>query len=573
MPIVGTKIRPPSFSELYTPKLITVLREGYGAKAFRADALAGLTVAIVALPLSMAIAIASGVPPERGLYAAIIGGFVVSALGGSRFQIGGPAGAFIVLVAASVHEHGVDGVILATTLAGVMLAAAGFLRLGGYVQLIPYPVTVGFTAGIAAIILVSQIKDLLGLAVPSPEPGPVFEKLQADFAALETANMHAAGVAAVTIAVIAGLKRWRPAFPGMLIALAGTSAAVALLDLPVETIADRFGDIPSGLPLPQAPVFSFEKAVAVLPDAFAFFLLGAIESLLSATVADGMTGRRHRANCELVAQGAANVATALFGGIVVTGTIARTATNIRAGAHGPVAGIMHSAFLLLFMLVAAPLIGLAPLASLAGVLVVVAWNMVERHAFAALLRASPGDAAALLVTLFLTVFSDLTTAIMAGVAIGAIAFIARMAQATEVSLGAPLMRRDAADGAPEDRLAYDSAAAGVGADVAIYRISGAVFFASAASLSLALDRILAGERGLILDFSETALLDISGAQAIRGFVGKARRQGLAITISAAAEPIAAELRRAGVSEPDVTFAASIEAALAEGGTHSPSAAR
>ncbi|HBK90614.1 MAG TPA: sodium-independent anion transporter [Parvularcula sp.] len=559
----------PSFGDLFIPKLVTVLREGYGPRELRADALAGLTVAVVALPLSMAIAIASGVGPERGLYAAIVGGFIVSLLGGSRFQIGGPAGAFIVLVSATVAEHGVDGMVLATTLAGLMLAAAGFLRLGGYVQLVPFPVTVGFTAGIAVIIAASQLKDLVGLSVPAPEPGPIFEKLKADIAAIGSFNPASAGLATAVIATIVGLKRLNPALPGMLIAIAGAAAAAALFNLPVETIADRFGDIPRGLPAPQAPALSFEKLQAILPSAFAFFLLGAIESLLSATVADGMTGRRHRSNCELVAQGAANIASAFFGGLVVTGTIARTATNVRAGAHGPVAGMAHAGFLLAFMIAAAPLIGLTPLPALAGVLLIVAWNMVERHAFANLLRASAGDAAALLVTFSLTVFRDLTEAIIAGVAIGALAFISRMASALEVSTERPILRRDEADGAPETRAAYDSAA---GSDVAIFRISGAVFFASAASLGIALERILAGEKRLILDFSKTALIDSSGAHAIAGFVRRARRKGLSVAITAAGAHIAAELRRAGVVEPEVEYAASIDAATRPD-AHSPSAER
>lgn len=551
----------PTFAELFTPKLVTVLREGYGGKELRADAFAGLTVAIVALPLSMAIAIASGLGPERGLYAAIVGGFFVSLLGGSRFQVGGPAGAFIVLVAASAAKHGIDGVILATFLAGFMLAAAGYLRLGSYVQLIPFPVTVGFTAGIAVIIFSSQIKDLLGLTVPEAGHGPILDSLRADAEAIGTTNPYALAIAAATIAIIVGFRKWRPSFPGILVAVAATSAAVALFNLPVETISSRFGAIPSGLQAPSFPALSLARIASVMPDAFAFFLLGAIESLLSATVADSMTGRRHRANCELTAQGAANIASALFGGMVVTGTIARTATNIRAGGHSPVAGMLHSAFLLGFMIVAAPLAGYAPLASLAGVLAIVAWNMVEKESFAALIRASRGDAAALLATFFLTIFRSLTEAIAAGVAIGAIAFIHRMASAAQVTTATPLLRRDEADGAPAAREAYDAAAsAGAGRSVAIYRISGAVFFGSAASLGLALDRILAGEKKFILDFAAAAFIDSSGAQAIRGFVDKARRQGVDVVISAAAAPIRQELERAGIAEPAVSFMESIEAA-------------
>lgn len=551
----------PTFAELFTPKLVTVLREGYGARELGADAFAGATVAIVALPLSMAIAIASGLGPERGLYAAIVGGFFVSMLGGSRFQVGGPAGAFIVLVAASAAKHGLDGVLLATFLAGLMLAAAGYLRLGSYVQLIPFPVTVGFTAGIAVIIFSSQIKDLLGLTVAEAGHGPIIDSLKADLDAIGTTNFYALAIAAATIAIIVVLRKWRPSFPGILFAVAATSAAAALFNLPVETIGSRFGAIPSGLPAPSFPDVSLTRIAAVFPDAFAFFLLGAIESLLSATVADSMTGRRHRANCELTAQGAANVAASLFGGMVVTGTIARTATNIRAGAHGPVAGMLHSVFLLGFMIVAAPLASYAPLASLAGVLAIVAFNMVEKESFSALLRASRGDAAALLATFFLTIFRSLTEAIAAGVAIGAISFIHRMASAAQVTTATPLIRRDEADGAPADREAYDAAAsAGAGTGVAIYRISGAVFFGSAASLGLALDRILAGEKTFILDFSAAAFVDSSGAQAIRGFVDKARRQNVDVVITAAADAIRGELERAGVKEPHVRFAASIEAA-------------
>lgn len=567
--VAAVRREAPTFAELFTPKLATVLREGYGAKELRADAIAGVTVAIVALPLSMAIAIASGLGPERGLYAAIVGGFFVSLLGGSRFQIGGPAGAFIVLVASTAAKHGVDGVIIATMLAGVMLTAAGHLRLGNVVQLIPFPVTVGFTAGIAAIIFVSQISDFLGLQVRAQGHGPILETLRQDASAISTINLAAAAIGAGTVIIIMALRRFRPRFPGILLAVAISSAIAALFNLPVETIASRFGSIPNGLIAPAFPEFSLRKIITLLPEAFAFFLLGAIESLLAATVADSMTGRRHRANCELVAQGAANFASALFGGMVVTGAIARTATNVRAGAHGPVAGMLHSAFLLAFMIVAAPLAGYAPLASLAGVLLVVAWNMVEKESFAALLRASRGDALALIVTLSLTVFRSLTEAIAAGVAIGAVSFIHRMAQTAEISNAAPLIRRDAADGAPSARDAYDAAAsAGAGRDYAVYRISGAVFFGSAASLGMALDRVIAGEKTFILDFAEAAFVDSSGAQAIRGFVEKARRRNVDVVFVAAAAPVRRELERAGLKPPFIRYQPSIERAAGASATPS-----
>jgi SulP family sulfate permease len=354
----------PGFADLFTPKIVTVLREGYDAANFRADLIAGLTVAIVALPLSMAIAIASHADAGAGSLRRDLGGFLVSALGGSRFQIGGPAGAFIVLVAATVDQYGIDGLLLATLMAGIMLIAIGFLRLGTYIKFIPYPVTVGFTAGIAVIIFASQIKDLLGLTLAGSEPGPLIEKLPVLWRALPTMNGPSVALAAITIAIIVGLKLVRPNWPGMLAAVAMAAGLVAIFDLPVATIGTQFGGIPSSLPAPGLPDISLARIQELLPSALSFALLGSIESLLSAVVADGMTGRRHRSNCELVGQGAANIVSALFSGICVTGTIARTATNVRAGAHGPLAGMMHSLFLLGFILFAAPLASFIPLARL-----------------------------------------------------------------------------------------------------------------------------------------------------------------------------------------------------------------
>ena len=438
-------IKSPTFAELYAPKLITVLREGYRLADFRADLISGLTVAIVALPLSMAIAIASGVTPDRGLYTAVIGGFIVSLLGGSRFQIGGPAGAFIVLVALTAERHGVDGVILATLMAGVFLIAAGFLRLGTYIKFIPYPVTVGFTAGIAVIIFASQLRDLLGITLAAKEPGELIPKLQALARGLHTANFSAVGVAARQHRHHRRLAEAAPALARNPDRGRGRGARDLALSLPVETIGTRFGGIPRELPWPAWPAFSLEKARAVLPDAIAFALLGAIESLLSAVVADGMTGRRHRSNCELVAQGFANIGSALFGGICVTGTIARTATNVRAGARSPISGMLHSLFLLLFMLIAAPLASYIPLAALASVLVVVAWNMAEKHEFATLIRSSWGDATVLLATFLLTIFRDLTEGILVGFALGAVLFINRMAQMTGIEADTPLAADDRAD--------------------------------------------------------------------------------------------------------------------------------
>ncbi|MBA2125719.1 sulfate permease [Hyphomicrobium methylovorum] len=402
-----------STAHLYRPKLFSIYQEGYGAAKFRKDIIAGLTVAIVALPLSMAIGVASAVPPEHALYAAIIGGFLVSALGGSRFQVGGPAGAFIVLVAATVRQFGIDGLLLAVLMSGVFLMLLGISRLGNLIRYIPHAVTVGFTCGIALIILASQLRDLAGLSLAGVEPDHFFPKLVALGAAIPSANPSALLLGIGSATAILALKRWFPQWPGMLIAVVAASLISTLFHLPVETIGTRFGGLPSGLPWPHLPAVSWERIIELLPTALSFTLLGGVESLLSAKIADGMTRRKHRSNMELVAQGIANFASALFGGISVTGTIARTATNIRAGAVSPISGMLHAFFLLVFLVVAAPLASAIPLSALAGLLVVVCWNMAEKEEFARLLHDWPA-ATVLFVTFGLTLVFDLTVGIIAG---------------------------------------------------------------------------------------------------------------------------------------------------------------
>lgn len=548
----------PSFAELFTPKLITVLREGYGMTQLRADAIAGLTVAIVALPLSMAIAIASGATPAQGLYTAIVGGFLVSLLGGSRFQIGGPAGAFIVLVAATVTQHGMQGLILATFLSGLMLAVLGFLRLGTFIKFIPFPVTVGFTAGIAVIIFASQVKELLGLTL-TDEPGELLEKIPALWQARDSLTPAALVVSVATVAVILGLRRWRPNWPGMLIAVALAAVATMFLSLPVQTIGTKFGGIPSSLPQPTLPSLSMEAILAVLPAAISFTLLGAIESLLSAVVADGMTGRRHRSNCELVAQGAANIGSSLFGGFCVTGTIARTATNVRAGAHGPVAGMLHALFLLLFMLVAAPLASYIPLAALAGVLAVVAWNMIEKPAIAILIRSGWGEATVLGATFFLTIFRNLTEAIVVGFALGSVLFIHRMSRMTEIATDGAFVGRDEADSAHPRGEYHEEQAANP--DVVIYRITGALFFGATASIGSVLDRIQDTHKALIVDFSAVPFLDSTGANMIEGLAHKAQRQGVALWLTGASRDIQRVFVTHGLRRPLVHHTATVNEAL------------
>ena len=547
---------------MYAPKLLTVLREGYGANDFRADLIAGLTVAIVALPLSMAIAIASGVGPERGLYTAVVGGFIVSLLGGSRFQVGGPAGAFIVLVALTVERHGLDGVILATLMAGALLIAAGFLRLGTYIKFIPYPVTVGFTAGIAVIIFASQLRDLFGISLAAKEPGELIPKLDALARSLHTANAAAIAISIVCIAIIAGVRKLRPEWPGILIAVVIAALATFALSLPVETIGTKFGGIPAQMPWPSWPLVSLEKARMVLPDAIAFALLGAIESLLSAVVADGMTGRRHRSNCELVAQGFANIGSALFVGICVTGTIARTATNIRAGARGPVAGMLHSLFLLGFMLIAAPLASYIPLAALASVLAVVAWNMAEKHEFATLVRSSWGDATVLLATFLLTIFRDLTEGILVGFALGAVLFIHRMAEMTGVEAAAPLAGDDRADDSNGDRVPYDPSLA-ADPDVRVYRITGAFFFGAASSVGTVLDSIADRRKAFVVDFAAVPFLDSTAANAMSRVAARAKRQGIRLFITGASPVVRRALLTHGVRPPNARYRETIARAVAD----------
>ncbi|NBE06598.1 SulP family inorganic anion transporter [Paragemmobacter ruber] len=519
----------------FLPKILTVLGEGYRASDLRADALAGLTVAIVALPLSMAIAIASGVEPERGLYTTIIGGFLVSALGGSRFQIGGPAGAFIVLVSACVMAIGIDGLILATFLSGFLLMAAGALRLGTYIRFIPYPVTVGFTAGIAVIIFASQIRDLFGLTLATPEPGEIVEKVHVLWAARDTVTPAAVAVALGVIAVIQGIKRWRPGAPGMLIAVALASVAVAALALPVETIGTKFGDLPRTPPAPALPVPTADALWQALPWAVSFTLLGAIESLLSAVVADGMSGARHRSNAELVAQGAANVGSALFGGFCVTGTIARTATNVRAGSRGPVSGMLHALFVLAFMLIAAPLAAYIPLAALAGVLAVVAWNMAEKEEFWHLLRASRADAMVLLVTFLLVVFRDLTEGIIVGFALGGLVFIARMSEAAEVTDAADM----AISTADDDRV--------------VIRLRGPWFFGAAARLGSVLERIADRPREFVIDLTDVPMIDSSGARSFLLLARRMARRGGILTVVGARPAVRDTLEHQGLLQQPVRF--------------------
>ncbi|WJS02608.1 SulP family inorganic anion transporter [Roseibium aggregatum] len=398
------------------PKIVTTLQD-YSLPLFRADLVAGITVAMVALPLSLAIAIASGADPAKGLVTAIVGGFFISLLGGSRVQIGGPTGAFIVVVYGVIADHGYDGLVLATFMAGILLLIGGYFRIGRLIRYVPEAVVNGFTIGIAIIIASSQIKDFFGLQI-TEVPADFLEKLPVLWEARDTASLAASGLALVTLVMIVVLRRMAPAFPGLIVAVSLASLAVVLATLPVETIASRFGALPNTLPLPALPSVTVERVVELFPSAIVIAFLAGVESLLSAMVADRMIEGSHRPNAEMLAQGTANIASALFGGLPATGAIARTATNVRAGGKTPVSGLVHALAILLIMLVAAPLAGYLALPAMAALLVLTAWSMSEPHKWKSYLSAPMADRMLLLTTLILTVLIDLTVAIGVGVSIG-----------------------------------------------------------------------------------------------------------------------------------------------------------
>lgn len=505
----------------YTPKLITVLGEGYTFDRFKRDAIAGLTVAIVALPLAMALGIASGASPDKGLITAVVAGFLISALGGSRAQVGGPTGAFVVVVFNVIAQHGYDGLLLATLVAGFILIVAGYAKLGALVKFIPHPVVTGFTAGIAVIIASGEVKDFLGLSIDKV-PADFLPKWQAYFGALGSIHATTLAIGAGSLLLIIGLRKVAPRVPGFLVAIVVASLAVALLHLPVETIGSRFPHIPAGLPAPALPSISLAKFQAILPSAFTIAFLAGIEALLSAVVADGMIGSRHRSNQELVGQGVANIASALFGGLPATGAIARTATNIRAGALTPIAGMLHALFLLLFILFATSLMAFVPMAALAAILFMVSWGMSEHQRFIGLLRMPNGDRAVLLLTFGLTVLVDLTMAIAVGVTLASLLFMMRMSETVQIDAG----------GAPEgdegeDIHQRDALPAGV----EVFRIDGPVFFGIANELLDTLRRMGQTPKVIILRMRRVPLLDASGATTIAEIVHRSGGAGAQIILS------------------------------------------
>ena len=554
-------------TEGFTPKLLTAWREGYGLAELRADALAGLTVAIVALPLAMALGIASGASPDKGLVTAVVAGFLISALGGSRLQIGGPTGAFVVVIFNVIATHGYDGLVLATLLAGFILLVAGLAGLGRLIRFVPHPVITGFTAGIAVIIASSQVKDFLGLPLDTV-PAEFIPQWLAYLGAITRVSPATLAVGAGAFALILGLKKLAPRLPGYLVAVVAASAAVGLLGLPVDTVGSRFPGIPAGLPWPGLPAITLAKIQAVMPSAFTIAFLAGIEALLSAVVADGMAGTRHRPNQELVGQGVANLASGLFGGLPATGAIARTATNIKAGARTPASGMFHAAFLLLFVLFATDLMAYVPMAALAAILFTVAIGMSEYRRFVQLLRMPGGDRMVLLLTFALTVLVDLTVAIAVGVTLASLLFMMRMSEAVQVE------GRSAIEASPDlddDRTRQRE---GLPPGVEVFRIAGPFFFGVAGDLLETLRTLGQRPKVVILRMRRMPFLDASGASALDQFVDQANHDGIRVIFSGVQSQAMEVLSRTGLGrasprvEHTPDYPAALERARAEvaGGT-------
>ncbi len=543
--VLRERIRAAFSGETFVPKLATTLR-GYTRTQLVADTKAGVIVGIVALPLAIAFAIASGVTPQRGLYTAIIAGFIISALGGSRVQIGGPTGAFVVIVYGIVQKYGIDGLLVATLLGGAVLVAFGLARFGTAIKFIPFPVITGFTSGIAVIIFSSQIKDLLGLRMGAV-PTDFLDKWTAVGRHLDSVTWPAIAVAAGSLVVLGVWPRVSRLIPSPFVALIAATAVVQIWHLPVETIGSRFGAIQASFPAPRLPSVTLHTATALAAPAFAIALLGAIESLLSAVVSDGMIGAQHRSDMELVAQGIANMVVPLFGGIPATGAIARTATNVKNGGRTPVAGLVHAVTLLAITLFVGRWVALIPMAVLAAILTVVSYQMSEWRTFRSELRSPRGDVAVLLATFLLTVLVDLTIAIEVGMVLAAFVFIRRMAGATAVR-------------------PFDLAMVGEGdmpPGVDVYEISGPFFFGAAAEFKEAVSRIARRPKVMILRLGRVPVIDSTGLRVLADIVRRLRREGtLVILAELFEEPRAALARSAVIDEVGEenltpTFAAAI----------------
>ena len=512
---------------MLVPKIVTALKD-YNRDKFLGDLVAGLIVGVVALPLAIAFAIASGVTPDRGLWTAIVAGFLISLLGGSRVQIGGPTGAFVVIVYGIVQKYGIDGLTVATLMAGVILVVMGIAKLGTMIKFIPHPVITGFTSGIAIIIFSGEIKDFFGLRMGGV-PADFIGKINAYARNATGFTPEALAVALLALAIIVLWPRVNRRIPGPFIALIVTTLLVKILNLPVETIGSRFGGISASVPHPQIPHLSLLQITALVGPAFTIAVLAAIESLLSAVVSDGMIGGRHRSNMELIAQGVANMVSPLFGGIPATGAIARTATNVKNGGRTPVAGIIHSLTLLIITVFAGRWAGLIPMATLAAILVVVSYHMCEWRTFLAELRSPKGDVAVLLTTFLLTVFIDLTVAISVGMVLAAFLFMKRMAEVTNVRA-----LKQEFDDEGVDR--YESDENGmrlrdIPAGVEVYEINGAFFFGAAETFRDTIAAIGGKPKVLIIRMRDVLLLDSTGMHALRDVVHRSRRAGTGVLLS------------------------------------------
>lgn len=507
---------------MFKPKLVDSLKN-YNRQQFSKDLMAGMIVGIVALPLAIAFAIASGVSPEKGLFTAVVAGFIISALGGSKVQIGGPTGAFIVVVYGIVQQFGVNGLIIATFMAGVMLIGMGFARLGAVIKFIPHPLIIGFTSGIALIIFSSQVKDFLGLQMGAV-PADFTDKWIAYAEHITTINWNSFLIAGITVFIIQLWPRVSRKIPGSLVAILLTTAAAYFLHLPVETIGSRFGSIPSSLPSPVLPAFDLETIKKLVPAAFTIALLGGIESLLSAVVADGMIGGNHRSNMELVAQGTANIFSSLFGGIPATGAIARTATNVKNGGRTPVAGMVHALTLLLIMLFVGKWAALIPMATLAGILVVVAYNMSEWESFVSVFKGPRSDVAVLVTTFLLTVLVDLTVAIEIGMVLAVFLFMQKMIRFSDVSSMTAQSDENSIDADSVDNYQLPK-------QVEVFEITGPLFFGAAYKFKDAMRFIEKPPKILIIRMRKVPIIDATGIKALQEVHKESRNKGTKIILS------------------------------------------
>ena len=523
----------------FIPKFFSLLKTGFTRQQISKDVLAGIIVGVVALPLAIAFAIASGVSPEKGIITAIIGGLIISVLGGSRVQIGGPTGAFIVIVYAIVQEHGVDGLTIATFMAGFLIIGMGFAKLGNYLKFIPYPLIVGFTSGIALIIFSSQIKDFLGMPIESL-PADFIDKWVVYGNYFNQINWIAFIIALSTVIIILNFHRITTKVPGSIVVIFLSTIIVYFFDLPVETIQSKFGEIPNHISMPHIPDINFATVKALIQPAIAIALLGSIESLLSAVVADGMIGGRHRSNMELVAQGTANIFTGLFGGIPATGAIARTATNIKNGGRTPVSGIVHALVLLLIMLLLAPVAKLIPLPCLAGILVVVAWHMGEWHHFFSMMKSNRMDVLVLLTSFFLTVFFDLIIAIETGMILSSFIFMKRMSEATSIRSSGNLM---GPKNEGEEKL-FEEELSEIPKNVLIYEINGPLFFGASQKFQEVLTDLNRQPEILILRMMHVPFIDATGINRLKEMCHQLQLKGTTIIISGANHDVKQEMFKA-----------------------------